>query len=130
MLRAELRTEQAEARTEQALQRAEQAEVQTEAAELRTEQGEQATRVSNFNYRRLFEAAQEGILILETDTGRISDVNPFLIEMIGFNYGELVGKLIWELGPFKDIVSNKTKFDYLQQQGYVLFPATGNARRS
>ena len=37
----------------------------------------QAIRTSEFNYRRLFEAAREGILILEADTGRISDVNPF-----------------------------------------------------
>jgi PAS domain S-box-containing protein len=81
---------------------------------------EQVLRASEFSYRRLFEAAKEGILILEADTGRISDVNPFLIEMLGFAHGELVGKPIWELGPFRDIVSNKAKFEQLQQQGYVL----------
>jgi PAS domain S-box-containing protein len=47
-------------------------------------------------------------------------VNPFLIEMLGFTLGELVGKPIWELGPFRDIVSNKAKFEQLQRQGYVL----------
>ena len=79
----------------------------------------QAVRASEFNYRRLFEAAREGILILEADTGRISDVNPFLIEMLGFSHGELVGTPIWELGPFKDIVSNKARFEQLHQHGYV-----------
>src|SRR6185295_1350835 len=76
---AEIRTEQAETRTEQAKTRTEQAEVRTEEAETRSEH---AIRASEFNYRRLFEAAQEGILILGADTGRIQDVNPFLTEML------------------------------------------------
>jgi len=136
--RAEVRTEQAEARTEQAKTRTELAEIRTEQAETRTElaktrteqaetrseqaeaRSEQAIRASEFNYRRLFEAAKEGILILESDTGRISDVNPFLIEMLGFSHAELVGSPIWELGAFKDIVSDKARFEQLRQQGYVL----------
>ena len=136
--RAEVRTEQAEARTEQAKNRTELAEIRTEQAETRTElaktrteqaetrseqaeaRSERAIRASEFNYRRLFEAAKEGILILEADTGRISDVNPFLIEMLGFPHGELVGSPIWELGAFKDIVSDKARFEQLRQQGYVL----------
>jgi len=84
-------------------------------------QAEEAVRTSELSYRRLFEAAKEGILILEADTGRISDVNPFLIEMLGFSHGELVGTPIWELGPFRDIVSNKARFDQLRQQGYVRY---------
>ncbi len=122
---AEMRTEQAEMRTEQAKTRTEQAEARTEQAEMRTEQAEtrseQAIRASELSYRRLFEAARDGILILEADTGRISDVNPFLIEILGFSLGELVGTPIWELGPFKDIVCNKAKFEQLQQQGYVRY---------
>ena len=84
-------------------------------------QAERAIRASELSYRRLFEAAKDGILILDADTGRISDVNPFLIEMLGFSHGEMVGKTVWELGPFKDIVSNKAKFEQLQQQGYVRY---------
>jgi PAS domain S-box-containing protein len=82
---------------------------------------EQAIRASELSYRRLFEAAKDGILILEADTGRISDVNPFLLEMLGFSHDEMVGTPIWELGPFKDIVSNKVKFEQLQQRGYVRY---------
>jgi PAS domain S-box-containing protein len=122
---AELRTEQAETRTEQAETRTEQAKTRTEQAELRTEEAEtrseQAIRASELSYRRLFEAAKDGILILEADTGRISDVNPFLVEMLGFSHGELVGTPIWELGPFKDIVSNKAKFEQLHQQSYFRY---------
>jgi len=82
-------------------------------------QAEEAIRTSELGYRRLFEAAREGILIVEADTGRIRDVNPFLIEMLGLSHGELVGTPIWELGPFRDIVSNKARFEQLHQQGYV-----------
>jgi PAS domain S-box-containing protein len=55
------------------------------------------------------------------DTGRISDVNPFLIELLGSSHSEMVGTPIWELGPFRDIVSNKAKFEQLRQQGYVRY---------
>jgi PAS domain S-box-containing protein len=115
---AEVRTEQAESRTEQAKTRTEQAETRTEAAETRTEQ---AIRASELSYRRLFEAARDGILILEADTGRISDVNPALLEILGFTHAELVGTPIWELGTFRDIVANKAKFDDLHRQGYILY---------
>ena len=82
---------------------------------------DKALRASELSYRRLFEAAKDGILILEADTGKISDVNPFLVQMLGFSHKELVGTPIWELGPFKDIVANKAKFEELQREGYVRY---------
>jgi PAS domain S-box-containing protein len=114
--RAETRTELAEARTEQAEARTERSKTRTEQAEARSEQ---AIRDSEISYRRLFEAAKEGILILEADTGRISDVNPSLTEILGFSHGELVGTPVWELGAFTDILSNKAKFEELAGHGYV-----------
>jgi PAS domain S-box-containing protein len=114
---AETRTEQAETRTDQAKTRTEQAEARIEEAETRSEQ---AIRASEIRYRRLFEATKDGILILEADTGRITDANPFVSGMLGFSHDELVGTAIWELGPFRDIVANKAKFDQLHEKGYVL----------
>ncbi len=81
----------------------------------------QAVRASELSYRRLFESAKDGILILDAVTGRITDVNPFLIDLMGFSRGELVGTKLWELGPFKDIIASKAKFEQLQQQGYVRY---------
>ncbi|MEO5957983.1 MAG: PAS domain S-box protein [Opitutaceae bacterium] len=89
-----------------------------ERAEARSDQ---AKRPVNFDYRRLFEAAKEGILILEADTGCISDANPWLIAMLGFHHHEVAGTPIWELGPFRDIVSNRAKFEQLRAEGYVLY---------
>jgi PAS domain S-box-containing protein len=98
--------------------RIEQAETRTEQAE--TQSG-QAMRVSELSYRRLFEAARDGILILDVDTGRITDVNPFLIELLGFSHAEMVGKTVGELSPFKDIESNKVMLERLQKDGYVRY---------
>ncbi len=84
-------------------------------------QSERALLASEISYRRLFEAARDGILILDGDTGHISDVNPFLLEMLGFSKDEMIGKPIWEIGPFNDIVSNKGKFAELQERGYVRY---------
>jgi PAS domain S-box-containing protein len=84
-------------------------------------QAERALRDSEVSYRRLFEAAKDGILILDVDTGRITDVNPFLVELLGLSHGETVGKTVGELSPFKDIESNKVMLERLQMDGYVRY---------
>jgi PAS domain S-box-containing protein len=82
---------------------------------------EQALRASELSYRRLFEAAKDGILILDVGTGRINDVNPFLTKLLGFSHNEMVGKTVGELSPFKDIEANKIMLDRLQKDGYVSY---------
>ena len=80
-----------------------------------------ALRASELSYRRLFEAAQDGILILDVGTGRITDVNPFLIKLLGFSRVEMLGKTVGELSPFKDIVTNQVMLERLQEHGYVRY---------
>ena len=80
-----------------------------------------ALKVSETRYRRLFETAQDGILILDADTGQIDDVNPFLIDMLGYTYEDFQGKKLWEIGPFKDIQASKEAFEELQDRGYVRY---------
>jgi PAS domain S-box-containing protein len=82
---------------------------------------EQQLRASELSYRRLFEAAKDGILILDVDTGRITDVNPYLFNLLGFSRSEMVGKTVGELSPFKDIESNKVMLERLQKDGYVRY---------
>jgi two-component system cell cycle sensor histidine kinase/response regulator CckA len=84
-------------------------------------QTEQALRASELSYRRLFETAKDGILILDADTGRISDVNPFLVELLGFSHDEMIGKTVGELSPFKDILSNQAMLERLQMDGYIRY---------
>ena len=83
--------------------------------------GDEALRVSELSYRRLFEAAKDGILILDVDTGRITDVNPFLFKLLGFTHDEMVGQTVGELSPFKDIETNHHMLERLQQHGYVRY---------
>ena len=110
---------------EQARTRIEQAKTQMEQARIGVDQirtgSEQALRASELSYRRLFEAARDGILILEADTGRITDVNPFLVELLGFSANEMIGKTVGELSPFKDIEPNKVMLERLQKEGYVRY---------
>ncbi len=80
-----------------------------------------AIRDSETRYRRLFETAQDGILLLDADTGQITDVNPFLISMLGYSHKEFLGKKLWEVGAFKDIIASKAKFLELQKKGYVRY---------
>ena len=54
---------------------------------------------SNTQYRRLFETAYDGILLLNFETGEIEDVNPYLIQMLGYPKSELIGKQLWEMAP-------------------------------
>jgi PAS domain S-box-containing protein len=82
---------------------------------------EQALRTSELSYRRLFEAARDGILILDFDTGCITDVNPFLFKLLGFSRDEMIGKTVGELSPFKDMQSNKIMRHRLQEDGYVRY---------
>jgi len=83
--------------------------------------GNSALRASELSYRRLFEAAHDGILILDVDTGRINDVNPFLVRLLGFSHDEMIGKTVGELSPFKDIESNQVMLERLQRDGYVRY---------
>lgn len=78
-------------------------------------------RFSEIRYRRLFESARDGILILNADTAVIQDVNPYLIEMLGYTRLEFLDKTIWEIGSFKDTALNKTAFKELQETKYIRY---------
>jgi PAS domain S-box-containing protein len=82
---------------------------------------EEALKASEIRYRRLFEAAKDGILILDAETGMILKVNPFLIKMLGYSREQFMGKTIWELGLLKDIIANKENFLELQQKEYIRY---------
>jgi PAS domain S-box-containing protein len=82
---------------------------------------ETALAASEMRYRRLFESAKDGILILDAETGKIVDVNPFLIEMLGYSKRQFIEKAVWEIGAFKDIVANKENFLELQRNEYLRY---------
>ena len=76
---------------------------------------------SEARYRRLFETAKDGILILDGDTGRITDANPFLQDMLGYSKAELIGKALWEIGPVKNIPASQEAMRELQNNEYIRY---------
>ena len=82
---------------------------------------EDELKVSEVRYRRLFETAKDGILLLDADTGRITDANPFLMGLLGYSHAELLGKRLWEIGPFRDITASQDAFRELQTKEYIRY---------
>ncbi len=76
---------------------------------------------SEVRFRRLFEAAKDGILILDANTGAITDANPFLLDLLGYSCAELLGKHLWDIGLLGDIDASRASFRELQEKGYVRY---------
>src|ERR1043166_2915575 len=82
---------------------------------------ELAFEASELRYRRIFETAQDGILILDANTGKIIDVNPFLLELLDYPFESMIGLRLWEIGLFKDIAANQLAFETLQTNEYIRY---------
>jgi PAS domain S-box-containing protein len=82
---------------------------------------ELAPGVSELRYRRLFETAQDGILILDAQSGKIIDVNPFLLDLLDYSFESIVGRQLWEIGLFEDIAANQAAFEKLRTEEYLRY---------
>lgn len=82
---------------------------------------ESALQESEVRYRRLFQTAQDGILILDAETGKVLDANPFMTALLGYSHEEFVNKELWEIGTFQDIKENKSAYRDLKDSGYVRY---------
>jgi PAS domain S-box-containing protein len=76
---------------------------------------------SEIRYRRLLETAKDGILILDTESGRITDANPFMGELLGYSHEHFLGKELWEIGLFSDKAANEAAVRTLQDKGYIRY---------
>lgn len=77
--------------------------------------------ISEIRYRTLFETTQEGILILDAETGMIQNVNPYLMELLGYSENQFLKKFIWDIGFFADIIANKDAFKEMQKDSNVRY---------
>jgi len=84
-------------------------------------QAQGAIRSTEIRYRRLFEAARDGILILDPKTRKITDANPFMTELLGYTHDELNGKELWEIGLLKDEKSSRKAFSALQKNHFIRY---------
>lgn len=85
------------------------------------DKAEDALKESEIRYRRLFESAKDGILILNATTGQITDANPFIIKLLDYSHAEMLGKKLWEIGLFKDDEANRAAFKELQEKKYIRY---------
>jgi PAS domain S-box-containing protein len=76
---------------------------------------------SEARYRRLFETAQDAILILKEESGTIIDANPFVIDLLGYSLDELMGRELWEIGLFSDKDESKAAMEQLKEKGYIRY---------
>jgi PAS domain S-box-containing protein len=89
--------------------------------EKRRREAESMIFASEIRYRRLFESAKDGILILDADTGIVENVNPYLLNALGLSRRQFVSRKIWELGLFADIIANQASFEELLKNEYVRY---------
>jgi PAS domain S-box-containing protein len=82
---------------------------------------ETALIASEMRYRRLFETAKDGILILDAETGMVEDVNPYLTELLGLTKEQFLRRKIWDLGSFRNLIANQEKFAELKRTKYVRY---------
>ncbi len=91
-------------------------------------------RRSESRYRRLFETARDGILIIDPRTRRITDANPFILKLLGYSRDQLLRKELWEIGLLKDEIASRSAFRELRAAGFIRYDdlplkAKGGQRR-
>ena len=84
-------------------------------------QSEETLSASETRYRRLFETARDGVLLLDAATGNITDVNPFVLELLGYAREEVLGKKLWELGALPDVLRSQNAYRRLLQEGFIRY---------
>lgn len=80
---------------------------------------EEALQKSEERYRRIFETAQDGILLLSAKNGRIKDANPYIRDLLGYSLEELQERKIWSIESFKNIIGNKEEFREAKDEGLL-----------
>ncbi|HVB80000.1 MAG TPA: PAS domain S-box protein [Candidatus Binataceae bacterium] len=84
-------------------------------------QHEDKVLVSEIRYRRLFEAAHDGVLILDPETGKIVEANPFMTQLLGYRHDQLVGKELYQIGLLKDAAASQEMVRKLKQTNQVRY---------
>ena len=98
------------------------------------QKAEAALRLSETRYRRLFEAAHDGVLIVDTHTGKIIDANPFMTTLLSYTHDQMIGKELYEIGFLADAQASRDMFETLKAAGQMRYESLplqnrdGNAR--
>ena len=82
---------------------------------------EKELEVSEVRFRRLFEAAKDGILILDATSQKITHVNPFLMKLLDYPTEYFLGKELWEIGFLRDKQASRSVMQQLDKKGAVRY---------
>ena len=91
------------------------------AAQTSAESIADALKATELRYRRLFETARDGILLLDSDQGKITDANPYMTELLGYSHEDLLGKELWEIGLLHNKEASQEAFQQLKQDHYIRY---------
>ena len=80
-----------------------------------------ALKTSEIRYRRLFETAPYGILVLDAETGVVVDVNPCMCRMLGYELNDILDQPIWNIPAFRNAAATKGQFGELMRQPHVRY---------
>jgi PAS domain S-box-containing protein len=78
-------------------------------------------RVSEIRYRRLFETAHDGVLLVDANTKKITDANPFMTALLGYTREQFIGRELFEIGLFKDEIASQDMMLKLEATGQVRY---------
>lgn len=84
-------------------------------------QSEEELKNSESRFRRLFEAAKDGILIIDYNSQIILQANPFIEDLLGYPSGEMVGKTISEINPLHPLIESNCLFGELKNSDNVRY---------
>jgi PAS domain S-box-containing protein len=82
---------------------------------------ERLLRISELKYRRLFETAQDGIMIVDTRTGIVIDANPALAALMGLSQEAFLGKRISDFEFLATIMSQKEALSDAERKKYIRY---------
>lgn len=84
-------------------------------------QAREQMRISEIRYRRLFEAAHDGVLLIDPSTNKIIDANPFMTRLLGYSRDQLISKELFEIGLIQDEVASREMFRKLKKNHEVRY---------
>jgi PAS domain S-box-containing protein len=85
------------------------------------QQAERRVHESEVRYRRLFQSATDGILILDASTCKITSANARMGELMQMDSHELLGKELWQIGLADDKSASEAVVRQLQEKGYIRY---------
>jgi hypothetical protein len=69
-----------------------------------------SSQASELRYKRLFEAARDGIRIIDVATRKVANANPFIL-----------GKELWEIGLLKGRAASEATYRQVEESGVVRY---------